>query len=400
MGIFKPADASLAKELEDGPLRRELYGESPAATPEVEPKGQETRLVFTGTGGEYFRIWVTHLLLNLLSLGLYSPWAKVRKARWFAQHTRLLDAPFDFHADPKRILLGRLAIVALMIGFLGATLAAPLAGAFVLGLVYLAAPLLLISAQRFRFANTSWRGLRFRLNTPTKEVYRAGGPLLVLLLAGLALDQAEETQDLALLTSALASLVWPWTHAQFKGLQHGYAAYGHWRFDYRNDVRGFYGAYLGAAVFLLLGFLIVGVAVSVLGLVAGARLPQFTASASLFYGLGSALIVYVVFVPYVAAKLQQVVWQNTQCGEIVFRGELVAKRFIGLVAGQMLLTLLTCGLYWPFAVVRISRYRIESLVVISTERPLESIAASAGAPASTGVLGDGWVDAANLDLGW
>ncbi|CAG0976564.1 Inner membrane protein YjgN [Burkholderiales bacterium] len=400
MGIFKPADSSLAKELEDGPLRRELYGETPAAAPEGEPKGEETRLVFTGTGSEYFRVWVTHLLLNLLTLGLYSPWAKVRKARWFAQHTRLLDAPFDFHADPKRILLGRLAIVALLIGFLGATLAAPLAGALVLGLVYLAAPLLLISAQRFRFANTSWRGLRFRLNAPTQEVYRASWPLLVLLLAGLALDQTEEARGLTLLTSFVASLVWPWTHAQFKGLQHGYAAYGNWRFDYRNDVRGFYGAYLGAAVFLLLGFLVVGVAVSVLGLVAGAWLPQFSSGASFVYGLCSALTVYVVFVPYIAAKLQQVVWQNTQCGEIVFRGELQAKKFIGLVAGQMLLTLLTCGLYWPFAVVRISRYRIESLVVISTERPLESIAASAGAASSASALGEGWVDAANLDLGW
>ena len=36
---------------------------------------------FTGIGWEYFRIWVVNMLLTLLTLGIYSAWAKVRKAR-------------------------------------------------------------------------------------------------------------------------------------------------------------------------------------------------------------------------------------------------------------------------------------------------------------------------------
>jgi uncharacterized membrane protein YjgN (DUF898 family) len=35
---------------------------------------------FTGTTGEYFRIWAVNLLLSIVTLGLYSPWAKVRHA--------------------------------------------------------------------------------------------------------------------------------------------------------------------------------------------------------------------------------------------------------------------------------------------------------------------------------
>ena len=41
------------------------------------------RLEFTGSGSEYFRIWIVNLLLTLVTLGLYYPWAKVRRLRYF-----------------------------------------------------------------------------------------------------------------------------------------------------------------------------------------------------------------------------------------------------------------------------------------------------------------------------
>ena len=31
---------------------------------------------FTGSGSEYFRIWIVNLLLTFVTLGLYYPWAK------------------------------------------------------------------------------------------------------------------------------------------------------------------------------------------------------------------------------------------------------------------------------------------------------------------------------------
>ena len=39
----------------------------------------EQRLRFTGSGGEYFRIWAVNRTLTVLTLGLYSAWAKVRR---------------------------------------------------------------------------------------------------------------------------------------------------------------------------------------------------------------------------------------------------------------------------------------------------------------------------------
>jgi len=34
-------------------------------------------LEFTGKGGEYFGIWIVNLFFSVLTLGIYSAWAKV-----------------------------------------------------------------------------------------------------------------------------------------------------------------------------------------------------------------------------------------------------------------------------------------------------------------------------------
>ena len=40
-------------------------------------------LRFVGSGSEYFRIWIVNLLLTILTLSLYYPFAKVRRMRYF-----------------------------------------------------------------------------------------------------------------------------------------------------------------------------------------------------------------------------------------------------------------------------------------------------------------------------
>lgn len=45
---------------------------------------------FTGNGREYFRIWIVNTLLTILTLGIYSAWAKVRKKRYIYGNGRKL----------------------------------------------------------------------------------------------------------------------------------------------------------------------------------------------------------------------------------------------------------------------------------------------------------------------
>ena len=63
---------------------------------------------FTGEAGEYFRIWVVNTFLTIITLGLWSPWAKIRKRRFFLRHTWVAGANFEYHARPWPILRGRL----------------------------------------------------------------------------------------------------------------------------------------------------------------------------------------------------------------------------------------------------------------------------------------------------
>ena len=77
---------------------------------------------FHGTTQEYFRIWIVNTLLMILTAGLFSAWAKVRKRRYLRGNTELMGHRFDYTAEPKRILGGNLIVLVLFLtyGLLGA----------------------------------------------------------------------------------------------------------------------------------------------------------------------------------------------------------------------------------------------------------------------------------------
>ena len=87
----------------------ELYRPGgPAAAKSAAP----VSLQFTGSAGEYFRIWIVNLCLNVVTLGLYSPWAKVRRKRYFYGSTLLEGSAFEYTGNPVAILKGRLLVLA------------------------------------------------------------------------------------------------------------------------------------------------------------------------------------------------------------------------------------------------------------------------------------------------
>ena len=69
--------------------------EAPPLSPSVPesdssgPKRRRSQIKFTGTGGEYFGIWIVNIMLLIVTLGFYAPWAKVRMARYRASCTEM-----------------------------------------------------------------------------------------------------------------------------------------------------------------------------------------------------------------------------------------------------------------------------------------------------------------------
>src|SRR5260370_8359218 len=78
----------------------------------VADRGKRHPVEFTADAGEYFRIWIVNLALAIVTLGIYSAWAKVRKRRYFYGHTRVDGDTFDYRPNPIAILKRRLIPVA------------------------------------------------------------------------------------------------------------------------------------------------------------------------------------------------------------------------------------------------------------------------------------------------
>lgn len=79
------------------------------------PSLEKYNFRFHGSATEYFGIWMVNLMLTIITLTLYSPWAKARRIRYFYGNTQLLKHRFDFIAMPSRILLGRLLALELYV---------------------------------------------------------------------------------------------------------------------------------------------------------------------------------------------------------------------------------------------------------------------------------------------
>src|SRR5882757_10054200 len=85
-----------------------------AAAPAI---GAPEQLRFTGTGASYFGIWIVNLLLTIVTLGIYSAWAKVRRLQYFYRHTELAGSSFDFHGSASRILIGRVIALVMLVAY-------------------------------------------------------------------------------------------------------------------------------------------------------------------------------------------------------------------------------------------------------------------------------------------
>jgi Predicted membrane protein len=90
-----------------------LFGE----TEQADVLGRNYHFRFKGNASEYFGIWIVNILLTIVTLGLYAPWAKVRRLRYFYGNTWVFQRRFDFTGLPTKILVGRIIALVVYGGF-------------------------------------------------------------------------------------------------------------------------------------------------------------------------------------------------------------------------------------------------------------------------------------------
>ena len=130
-------------------------------------------LEFKGQTSEYFGIWLSNLLLTIVTLGIYSAWAKVRRKQYFYSNTYLENAGFGYHATGIQILKGRLLVLS---GFILLNLLATFLPA-VYGLVgfafFFLGPFLINLSLQFNARVTSYRNVRFHFEGDYWEAFLA-----------------------------------------------------------------------------------------------------------------------------------------------------------------------------------------------------------------------------------
>jgi uncharacterized membrane protein YjgN (DUF898 family) len=297
---------------------------------------------FTGKGWEYFRIWIVNLLLTILTLGIYSAWAKVRRLQYFYRNTHLADASFDYHGSPTAILKGRIIGFGLLIAYNAAFEFNPILGLVIGLLLALVMPWLLMRSMQFKLYNSSYRGLRFGFAGDKRGAYDAF--LKYPMLAGLT-----------------AYLLAPLAHQRIKRYQFDNSRFGSSAFKLGATVKGFYLLYL-SAFFVLAGTLLL---LPVLAMLSGtgtglqSLMTGFAAAAPLIMLVlvASILVVGSLF----SAYMQNLVWGSTELGAHRFFSRVSARRMLWISVTNFLGIVLTFGLYMPFAAVRMTRFKLESM---------------------------------------
>lgn len=364
------------------------------STPPDEPYQYD--FYFYGTGSEYFRIWIVNLLLTIITLGIYSPWAKVRRLRYFYGNTELNDESFDFTANPKRILIGRLIAIGayLVISVLGEF--SPLIAAVGTLLIMALFPWLVRSTLRFRARNSQYKNVRFAFVGSLLGAYMLFGLIVFanLLITGVgyvAVNAQMVGTGVGIFLIGFALLA-PFAWRLFKSYQFDNTQFGEMAFTWHASMLDVYKAVLipiGIAILISIG----GVVMAGLGGVIGSDFGVVVVLAV----IGMYLMVLLIL-PLIQACLHKVVWGNLTIGKSEFvLNEFSIFRFAFIQFTNFLLIGLTLGLFTPWAAVRLHRYKTETLSLVSYENFDEIITPQM---VEESALGEEIADVFDIDVSW
>ena len=393
-----------------------LYPAEGLATPA--PAAHELRLRFVGSGSEYFRIWIVNLLLTLVTVGLYYPFAKVRRMRYFHNATEVGGAPLSFHADPWKMFRGYVLVALMLAAYSGAGHFSATAGLIAFVIVAALWPALWHSSMRFRLANTGWRGLRFRYTGTRGQAYAVMAVpigvaalfvVLTLLVAPAALPAPDDAPapsepgwtDILLSLAPLAVMlaaapVFLWL---LKRQQHRHYALGGEHTGFDVGLGRFYGFWfrsVGVGLLVLLGFFGLG-ALLLWGLGATGRSPAGAPMLATITLILAYLVFFALVGGHFTARLQNLVWNGTASPHLRFDSRLRARDLAGLWFTNTLFVLLTLGLYFPFAQIASARLRLEAVRVHATIDPDELVAGASRADEAA--AGDAAGDLLGFDIG-
>ena len=385
----------------------------------VESQTRSLIPAFTGSGGEYFRIWIVNVALTVLTLGIYGAWAKVRTRRYFYANTILDGQPFDYLARPGTILRGYLIVGGALVAINVSNKMAPLFGFLISTVAWSFIPYLLYKAHRFKAMNSAYRNVRFRFTGDLWGAYVAYAifPLAALMSLIVALPvllgspggpelgavPGGPAVGLAALSGLALAAAYPYMVFLKRRYFHDNMAYGKTESSFSGRARPFYGIFL-RAFGLLVGVGFGGVLLVVVtggfatSFVGGAGEPDKVGLISIVL-LSNAIIVFMFLLvqQYIYARIFNYAWGHSRLETVTFQAGLGARKLTWIRFTNLVAIFLSLGFLIPWAKVRRTRYILSKTTVLLRG---DMGAFETDSVPEEGAVGDTAADFFDWDIGW
>ena len=356
---------------------------------------------FKGNAKEYFRIWIVNIALTILTLGIYSAWAKVRTNRYMYANTYLNGSNFEYNADPVRILIGRIIVVTMYLLFIvfGQHLMMFEVAAGIAILAFLAMPWLIRQAVSFKLRNTSYRHVPFRYVGKTRDFYA------FFLLHGL----------INIFTLFLA---FPFSYVRFKELVLRNSHYGQGEFNFKGKVQSVYEIYFSIIGWIMLIAIAISIVVALVSGIAlessGLGIEEIFSSSMLegddvsaddavpiATGIASLFMV-LIYLPLIFgqkglsdAYFSNYVRNHTTLEEAPFRGDINPFKLAWISISNVFMIIISLGLLYPWTQIRYLKYKLENTSFACQDyEQFESYGYEQGS-----TVGEEMVDFFDIDIG-
>lgn len=353
------------------------FAENSLVPPFSEPK--IFRVEFKGSAMEFFKIWIVNLGLSIITLGIYSAWAKVRTRRYFYANTVIDGHGFDYHADPIKILKGRIVLAIFFIIYGAARVYPALFGVVFIGALLF--PWLLVRGMIFNTSNSSYRGVRFGFDRDYKAAYKMYGLGILL----------------TIVSFGILSVRWSLWMKRFAVPR---TRYGQTYFSVEATTKDYdriyikaIGMYLG--LLLGLGICLGGIGYLLKGSLGGGKgVAMMTTVVVLIVIYGAMAVVGT----YIKASLMNFFWPRTMLADVRFKTQYRTFDLLLVYIQNAIACVFTLGLAFPWAMVELARYKASCMAV--SARPEDFERFTQGSLGLAGATGEEVLDMWDIDLGF
>ncbi|WP_100658486.1 YjgN family protein [Alteromonas flava] len=310
-------------------------------------------VLFHGNTREFFSIWMVNLLLTIVTLGIYSAWAKVRTNRYFYGNTEIDGHRFSYLAEPLQILKGRIIAIVLFAAYFLVSSMNPALGALLVFVMLGFTPLLVVLSLRFNLKMTGYRNVRLGF----RGSYGRAFVLFVLL---------------PIASVFTLHLMMPWVLKKIDQFLVNEMTLGDRQFESNLDTGEYYAAALGAA-FIAIGIFIIGIFMFGISLA-----PDPAAQGVSFATIGLMaiyLIAYAVSSSFYTARIRNHLFASTQIpGVAKFTSTVATMDLVMLRTINVLAIVCSLGLAIPWVKIRNARF-FSAATSVTVMSGLESVAA-------------------------